>query len=230
MQGNLPSTHPFYKASPGSYTIPTNILYSLPQDALSYLILDVSSKDYGTLPQPVTTNGTVTYTTIGGKKCAYFNNSLSNYLSLPFTTKTTLTLCFWLYAFDSGAYTALSITNSSFNPTLQVDLPNSTTTTIYTAMPNQWAISPGGSYGGPGQWAHFAITVNYSTYVEQLYINGSLVTSATGSGAPSISQTLFFLGRSGDNGRAFNGYLRQFLFYPRVLNASEVNAIYTNTA
>jgi len=230
MQGNLPSTHPFYKASPGSYTIPTNILYSLPQDALSYLILDVSSKDYGTLPQPVTTNGTVTYTTIGGKKCAYFNNSLSNYLSLPFTTKTTLTLCFWLYAFDSGAYTALSITNSSFNPTLQVDLPNSTTTTIYTAMPNQWTNQPGGAYGGPGQWAHYAITINYSTYAEQLYINGSLVSSATGTGSPSIAQTIFVLGRSGDNYRAFNGYLRQFLFYPRVLSAAEVNAIYTNTA
>jgi Concanavalin A-like lectin/glucanases superfamily/Glycine rich protein len=229
IQGSLPSTHPFYKASPGAYTIPTNILYSLPQDALSYLILDVSSKDYGIAPQPVTTNGTVTYTTIGGKKCAYFNNSTSNYLSLPFTPKTTLTICFWLYVIDSPYYTAVSITNSSVNPSLQVDI-NNTSSVIPVAMPGQWTIVHNVSSSGPGQWCHYAVTVNYTTFTSQAYINGSLSSTATGSSATGIAQTLFFLGRSGDNYRAFNGYLRQFLYYPRVLNASEVSAIYTNTA
>jgi len=230
LQSSLPSTHAYYKAAPGLYTVSSKIPTSIPQDAYSYLILDVSSSDSGALPQTVTTNGSVTYTTIAGKMCAYFNNSFSNYLSLPFTPRTTLTICFWLYAIDSGGYTAVSITNSSFNPSLQVDLPNSTTTQIPTAMPSQWTNVPSGAYGGPGQWAHFAITVNYTTFVEQLYINGSLVSTATGTGATGIAQTLFVLGRSGDNGRAFYGYLRQFLFYPRILSASEISAIYTNTA
>jgi hypothetical protein len=229
LQSSLPSTHSYYKGSPASYITPTNILYSIPQDALSYLIMDISSKDYGTLPQTVTTNGTVTYTTIGGKKCAYFNNSTSNYLSFPFTPKTTLTICFWLYVIDSPYYTAVSITNSSINPSLQVDISNNSSV-IPVAMPGQWTIVHNVSSSGPGQWCHYAVTINYTTFTSQAYINGSLSSTATGSSATGIAQTLFFLGKSGDNYRAFNGYLRQFLFYPRVLSAAEVSAIYTNTA
>ena len=92
-------------------------------------------------------------------------------------------------------------------------------------MPNQWAITPTGDYGGPGQWAHFAITLNYSTYFEQLYINGTSVATATGSGSPSITQSHIWLGRSGDNGRAYDGYIRQFCFFPTVLTQAQIQVV-----
>ena len=215
---------------------PTLTSYNLRQvagsTALSYLPMTQNATDYGGTPQTVTTNGTVTYTAIAGKLCAYFSNSFSNYLSIPYTPQTQLTLCFWLYCIDAGSYTAVTITNGSLNPTLQVDLAtgSSTSTTIYTAMPNQWANQPSGNYGGPGQWAHFAITVNYSTYFEQLYINGTSAATATGSGSPSISQTNIWLGRSGDNGRAYYGYIRQFCLFSSVLTQTQIQAVRTFTS
>ena len=193
---------------------------------LSYLPMLANSTDFGQSPKTVTTNGTVTYTTIGGKKCAYFSNSMSNYLSFPYTVQTQVTLCFWLYCIDSGYYTAVSITNGSLNPTLQVDINTATNyTNIYTAMPDQWQNIPSGNYGGPGQWAHFAITLNYATFVEGLFINGSSVSSVTGLAAPTITQTLIYLGRSGDPGRAFNGYLRHFCSFPTILTQAQIQAV-----
>ena len=211
--------------------VPASLARIVGAAVMSHLPMLTNSADIGGTPQTVTTNGTVTYTTIAGKQCAYFSNSLSNYLSLPYVNQTQLTLCFWLYCIDAGYYTAVSINNGALNPTLQVDINTSTNNTIiFTAMPNQWAITPTGDYGGPGQWAHFAITLNYSTYFEQLYINGTSVATATGSGSPSIAQTQFWLGRSGDNGRAYYGYLRQFCFFPTVLTQTQIRAVQKYTA
>ena len=211
--------------------VPASLARIVGAAVMSHLPMLTNSADIGGTPQTVTTNGTVTYTTIAGKQCAYFSNSLSNYLSLPYVNQTQLTLCFWLYCIDAGYYTAVSINNGALNPTLQVDINTSTNNTIiFTAMPNQWAITPTGDYGGPGQWAHFAITLNYSTYFEQLYINGTSVATATGSGSPSIAQTQFWLGRSGDNGRAYYGYLRQFCFFPTVLTQTQIQAVQKYTA
>jgi len=248
LQANLPANHPYKNASPNitnpaGISRPANVLPIPPitlyastripvimSTALSYLPLLTNSTDIGSTPRTVTTNGSVTYTTIANKQSAYFNNSFSNYLSLPYTPQTQLTLCFWLYVLGSGEYTAVSINNGALNPTLQVDLfGNSTTTTIFTAMPNQWANQPTGNYGGPGQWAHFAITLNYSTYFEQLYINGTSVATATGSGSPSITQSQIWLGRSGDNGRAYDGYIRQFCTFPSVLTQAQIQSIITFT-
>jgi len=202
---------------------------SLISTALSYLPLATNSTDSGTLPQTVTTNGTVTYTTVGSKQCAYFNNSIANYLSFPYTNQTTFTLSFWLYPIDGGYYTSVSITTSGNNPALQTDITGSSTT-IYTAMPNQWTNQPSGTTSGAGAWTHFAITVNQTTYVEQLYLNGSLASTVTGSGSSISSRNLFILGKSGDNYRAFNGYVRQFLFFNSVLSSTQVSTLYTSTA
>jgi Concanavalin A-like lectin/glucanases superfamily len=211
-------------------SVPYSLAKFVGATVLSYLPMTTNSADIGGTPQTVTTNGTVTYTTIGGKQCAYFSNSLSNYLSFPYIVQSQLTLCFWLYCIDTGYYTAVSINNGALNPTLQVDINTSTNnTTIYTAMPNQWTNTPTGNYGGAGQWAHFAITLNYATYFEQLYINGTSAATATGSGSPSISQTSIWLGRSGDNGRAYNGYLRHFCYFPTVLTQAQIQAVKTYT-
>lgn len=215
-------------ASP-NYTLQTATIASITSTALSYLILSTNSIDTGTSPQTVTTNGTVTYTTIGGKQCAYFNNSTANYLSLPYTNQTNFTLSFWLYPIDGSYYTSVSITNSSYDPALQTDTTGSSTT-IYTAMPGQWTNQPSGTTSGAGAWTHFAITVNQTTYVEQLYLNGTLVSTITGSGTSISSKNLFIIGKSGDNYRAFYGYIRQFVFFGSVLNSTQISSLYTSTA
>jgi hypothetical protein len=94
-------------------------------------------------------------------------------------------------------------------------------------MPNQWSNTPSGTTSGSGAWTHFAITINQTTYVEQLYLNGSLASTATGSGSTISNRTIFVLGRSGDSGRAYYGYIRQFAFFNRVLSSNEVLSIYT---
>jgi len=231
---HLNATQPVGKPVAAAQTLINSTLGTLLQfvgvASLSYLPLAANSTDIGGTPRTVTTNGTVTYTTVAGKQCAYFSNSLSNYLSFPYTAQTQLTICYWLYCIDASYYTAVSINDGALNPTLQVDInPSTNNTTIYTAMPNQWTNQPTGSYGGPGQWVHFAITVNYTTYFEQVYINGNSIATATGSGSPSTTQSQIWLGRSGDNLRAYYGYLRQFCTFPTVLTQSQIQAVKTYT-
>jgi hypothetical protein len=235
---HLNATQPVGKPVAAAQTLINSTLGTLLQfvgvASLSYLPLVTNSTDIGGTPQTVTTNGTVTYTTIGGKQCAYFSNSFSNYLNILYTAQTQVTLCFWLYCIDTGYYTAVSINNNNAaagTPTLQVDInPTTNNTIIYTAMPNQWANQPTGNYGGPGQWVHFAITLNYSTFVENLYLNGTLAATATGtSGTLPYPQTNIWLGRSGDNGRAYYGYLRHFCTFPTVLTQAQIQAVKTYT-
>jgi len=248
LQANLPANHPYKNTSPditnpGGISRPANVLPVPPitlyastkapaimATALSYLPLATNSTDIGSTPKTATTNGTVTYMTVAGKQTAYFSNSLSNYLSLPYTAQTQVTLCFWLYVIDTGNYTAVSINDGASGMSVQVDINVGTNiTTIYTAMPNQWANQPTANYGGPGQWVHFAITLNYSTFFEQLYINGTSVATATGSGSPSYTQSQIWLGRSGDNYRAYYGYIRQFCTFPSILTQAQIQSIITFT-
>jgi hypothetical protein len=197
--------------------------------ALSYLPLLLNSTDIGTSPQVVTTNGSVSYTTIGGKRCAYFNNSLNNYLSFPYSNPTNFTLCFWYNAIDSAYYTNVSITNSSVNPALQFDTISATQLASYSAIPNQWTGCVI-NVAAPGNWNFIAYTLNQTTYAVQMYYNGSLANTASGTGTSFSSRNLFFIGRSGDNGRAFNGYIRQFAFFNRILSATEISNYYVQTA
>jgi hypothetical protein len=88
--------------------------------AVHYLALVTDASNTGTSQQTAQTNGAVSYTTIGGKPAAYFNNSLSNYLSVPFTPLQAVTLAAWLYSSSDSTWTAISITNAHRNPTVQV--------------------------------------------------------------------------------------------------------------
>ena len=250
LQGSLPANHPYKNSSPSTtnpagISRPANVLPIPPitlyastkppaimATALSYLPLLANSTDIGTSPQTITTNGTVTYTTFAGKQTAYFTNNPNNYLSFPYVNQTNFTLSYWINPADTGYYTSVSITTSGLNPALQSDLTGSSASiTIYTAMPNQWSNQPTGTINAVGAWTHIAITINQTTFVEQLYINGTLAATATGSGTGISSRNLFFIGRSGDTGpRSATGYVRQFCFFPSVLTQAQVQVVQTYTA
>jgi hypothetical protein len=198
--------------------------------ATSYLPLGTGSGDRGTTPQTVTTNGTVSYGLIDGKAGAYFNNSTANFLSLPYTNQTNFTICFWMYPMDATYYTAFSITNVSNMPAMQVDTAFQLALTILTAMPNMWTGFQTVPYGGPGVWSFITITLNQTTFVEQVYVNAVLQNTTTGTASGVSTMTLFLLGKSGDNSRAYNGYLRQFAYFPTILTGAQISQLYFTTA
>ncbi len=96
---------------------------------------------------------------------------------------------------------------------------------IAVAMPsnNKWTVNPNNLvFGGQGKWFHVALTVDYSSYKVGFYVNGNLSWSGNGTAMPIITQTQVFLGRGGNNGASFLGYVRQFLMYPVALSAAQV--------
>lgn len=202
------------------------------KNAIDYLPLATNATNLGTTPQTVTTVGGVTYQTVSGKQGAYFNDtySLSQYLILPFTNPEKFTVCFWLYMNDPYYYTAVSITNNTLtSPVLQVDLASNGTQVIaYTALPSQWSVGPSGSFASQ-QWRHITITVNQINFIEQLYVNGSLASTGTGSGSLPVRDR-WILGRSGDGARGFWGYIRQFAVFNTILTPYEIRDIYNATA
>jgi hypothetical protein len=200
------------------------------KNAVDYLPLATNATNLGTTPQTVTTVGNVTYATIDGKACAYFDNFFGMYLWFPFTFLEKFTMCFWLRPFTvpSTNWTAVSITNTALtSPVLQIDLTSNNVNLIaYAAIPNQWNSVTGSS--AVSTWTHYAVTINNVTFIEQLYVNGSLVGSSTGSGAMP-SRDRIVLGRSGDGARAYQGYIRQFGLFNTVLTPYEVRDIYLAT-
>jgi hypothetical protein len=198
--------------------------------ATSYLPLGTGPTDRGTTPQTVTTNGIVSYGLIANKAGAYFNNSTANYLTLPYTNQTTFTVCFWMYPMDVTYYTAFSITNVSYAPAMQVDTAFQLAISVLTAMPNMWTAYQTVPYGGPSAWSFITITLNQTTFVEQVYVNAVLQSTATGTASGVSTMTLFMLGKSGDNSRGYNGYLRQFAYFPTILTQAQINQIYLATA
>lgn len=217
--------------SMGSFIAPSASITAPTITAQSYLPLATNKTDIGLSPQTVNQSGTLTFTTISGKQCVYFDNNMSNYLYFNFSNPTQLTFCYWINALNTNYYTAVSIsTVGSWNPSLQCDFA-SPSIMLYASLPNQWTVAiSNNSTAFVGTWVHVAYTINQSTYVGQIYINGSLVASGTGSGSFGKNLTSFILGRSGDTGRGYYGYMRQFQFYNSILTASQISTIYANTA
>jgi hypothetical protein len=202
------------------------------KNAIDYLPLATNATNLGTTPQTVTTVGNVIYTTVGGKTCAYFDNSFGIYLRLPYTNPEKFSFCFWLYPlFNAGTTytTAISITEATIaSPALQVDL-NSTNIYVYTALPNNWTVLTSGT-STASSWTHYAVTINQTTFVQQLFVNGTFVSTATGFGSALQNRDRWILGRSGDAGRAFWGYIRQFAVFNTILTPYEIRDIYNATA
>ena len=77
------------------------------------------------------------------------------------------------------------------------------------------------------KWTHITYTYDPSTYIGQLYINGQLELSAKGSGPLQFPTEYFVLGKSGDNNRAFNGYMYNFNLFNTVLTPNQISKIYS---
>jgi hypothetical protein len=202
------------------------------KNAVDYLPLASNATNLGTTPQTVTTLGTVTYSTVGGKSAAFFNNNLANYIKLNFTNPEQLSICFWLYPLLDGTTTltcALSLTTDalvSSNIALGVDIENASSMSVYAAMPNQWRRIYGGT--ATNAWTHYTITIDSKTYLMELYVNGANRDSVQGSAVLKATDRLL-LGRLGTTFRPFWGYIRQFALFNTILTPYEVRDIYNAT-
>ena len=60
-----------------------------------YLPLANATNNLGSAAAQVTTWGSVPFQTAGGKQAAYFSNQVANFLSIPFSWNTRVTISYW---------------------------------------------------------------------------------------------------------------------------------------
>jgi TolA-binding protein len=183
----------------------------------------------------------ISYTTIDGKQCARFINDMNNYISFPFLYVPQFSFCFWVYIDpnDNNYYTVVSVTNKQkMNPGIQVDI-QATKIIIYNALPknNWWSpIHIHTTQNTSPSWQHICYTYdsknNYNTL---MYVNGVLVSSLNGSGPLSGNEDPYYfpnriiIGRSGDNYRAYKGYMHDFSYFECVLTSTLIMNHYNLT-
>lgn len=132
-----------------------------------------------------------------------------------------------MYAIDSAApYTPVSISNTASSPSVNVDLSTTGSGAINIQF-NSW-IGTSFAYGN-GRWVHVAATIDYTTYKLSSYLNGVLSGTASASGISSVSQSQWMIGKSGGGTRTFHGYIRQFVYFDRILTAADIASVFAET-
>jgi hypothetical protein len=205
---------------------------STTSNPLIYLQLFTNTNDTGSAASEVTTFGPVSFTTIAGKQCVYINNSANTYISLNYISSMRFTIAFWVYLIDTGDYTSSAIANVELtNSVLQFDFRYGEFQ-IPTALPNNpmsasaWTLFPGISGATAGTWHFVAVSINQTNYEANYYLNGVLRVTRTGTG-PLPLRAKIIIGRSGDNTRPFNGYIRKYYFFTSILSPSSINELYS---
>jgi hypothetical protein len=203
-------------------------------NASIYLPLTSNTNNIGTGKAATTVYGPVIITNYGNKQCAIFNNSLSTYLTVPFSNSDYLNITFgyWIYPIDGGYYDPASIGNTNMNQTevFQTDISGGNSISMIAHLPNYWTVNQAYNVNYLNKWTHVVYTCSQvSPYLVQMYINGNLVRSQNGSGSFINIPNIFIIGRSGDQGRAYNGYIREFFAFNSVLNSSDIKSIYNST-
>lgn len=181
---------------------------------------------------------------IDGKLCVKFtydptnptilSNSLNNYISFPFINPSQFSFSVWVYINpnDSNYYTILSITNNKYlTPSVQLDVQGSNIM-IYCALPNVKSPLHSKPVSNKG-WTYVTYTYD-SKANSSMYINKDLVSSFTANGIfhnenIRYRPNYFFIGRSGDIKRGYNGYLHDFTYYALVLQQKDVVEMYDYT-
>jgi len=149
------------------------------------------------------------------------------------------TFCFWINVADNPYYTAVSITDGG-NPLIQCEFQD---TNIFYIAEFKKRISL--KYSNPitliNNWTHVAYTCHNDKSISyiQLYVNGSNVNGVDkktngerflGINKPNwIHDFKILIGKSGDNNRAFRGYIREFYFIENMLNDGQIKDIYNKT-
>jgi hypothetical protein len=212
IQGDLPASHPFKNAAPGGSKAEGF-------DPVSYLPLVENNKDLGMSPKNIEQSGQVQFTTVNGRKCAYFNNRMDTFLRIPNTTTTKFTVSFFYLVRGGDNYTMVSRSNDGWDPRLQFDLQLPGNLRIYLGLPNPWTGLQSTTRFEQNKWYHITLTVDETN--ASMFVNGTFEAKVQGS-APMQDRPYWVLGRSGDNGRAADVCIAHFAVWNKVISASEI--------
>jgi hypothetical protein len=154
----------------------------------------------------------------------YFNGNVNSYIDLQEIPNVPMTYCFWFNTPDvTTNWTIVGLCDlNRGNPSgIQCDLLNGNLT-IYCALPNAWTNTS--TAVSANTWYHVAICVN-TNYSVTIYINGSLLTTLTGTAIPPARSRLM-IGAAGDAARGYRGYIADFRVFDYIPRAAEITSIY----
>ena len=214
--------------------------------------LEINDPTNRTVETNKNTSGNVTnleYVIKENKSCVLFKNDFHHYLSFPVNVALQFSFCFWIYIDTaeptSHYYTAVSLTNKQYmSPSIQVDIHDNQIM-IFSALPTHWSTK----HIYPVQkssWVHLVYTFTCdgrkNNAQVDVYANTQRITNIQylASKKPLrffqddpenrklviYTPDTFIIGRSGDNGRAYKGHIRLFIFYAIKLNQTQINDIY----
>jgi hypothetical protein len=192
---------------------------------VSYLPLLSDAKDLGLNPQKSVIHGQTTFINQNGSLCAYFNNRMDTYVQLDNTTESSFTVAFWFNLRDGNNYTIVSRTDGG-NPSLQFDTASGDVLNIYTAIPHHWFRNTTKSRFNSNTWYHAAYVVD--GIKTSIFINGEFENEITGAGLMP-TRPFWFIGRSGDSGRAANVCIRQFATWKIPIDKSTIQKFMTES-
>ena len=146
-------------------------------------------------------------------------------MSIPFTSSNVFTIAYWFYATDSNLYDPWSLSSTSTGTAYGINSDIQAGLQKFNIVLSGGTINSGNfSYNTlAGTWYFVTLTINGNT--AKSYVNGSLMNSIRGSGT-LLNRSYLLLGKSGDNSRAFNGYLKNFMFFKSELPADDVATLY----
>jgi len=185
------------------------------------------------------TSATLTTDRLGKANAAYFFDGKSNVIKLPktiLTNSTSFAISFWIKPAGNHTTTDASqqlvdlrgqyyIQIPYFQPS-STSVPNSVwfatmdgTSTRTQLMSNNGAVPV-------NQWTHIVAT--YCNNIQQLYLNGALVKSASAQPASAASNVNNTLGKdvSTANQGWFYGVMDEVIIYKRGLTSTEVQSLY----
>ena len=178
---------------------------------------------------------------IGGyiKGAGGFNGS-NTYIDLPLSTsslfdgKNTLAVSFWFKTTTTARQRMFTdYAQTSRNCDIVIDSGNIEVTTDYNQSTN--LVYTSSSTYNDGNWHNIVVSLNQSTLVRTIYIDGSLVDTGTlstnswsGSGQ-KVTLGAFYSSSSGYSGY-FEGSIDQLRIYNSTLSATNVTGLYNETA
>ena len=172
-------------------------------------------------------------TGFNGKGCLYFNGTFN--VTVPSAVYSnidqTATVSLWVNSDDPGTYSNALFYGLDINGvrTLGVELPGGEGLHLYYNAGSSganydcypyWQIANEVDFRG--NWNHFAFTKDAGSGLMKIYINGSLLGTASGKTMPMNATTSFVIGSTPTNTWQFKGKMADFRIYNRALGSTEI--------
>ena len=192
--------------------------------AIEYL-LETNTANTGKTSGNLTTTLGVspTFGTYVGKLSAYFPNSTSVFVTIPFSDvgAASFSISYWFNPINTAVTNPFALV-TGINAEINNGLHNFFMQVNVNVRNPSFNFTP-----TSGSWQHATITLNASTGQYTSYLNGVQKNPLTFPipGPPQNRQTLI-IGTNADKSRAFNGYMRRFRVYDYVLSADQIASIY----